>query len=216
MLYVENDSALRRLLGSMLADLPNVDLIGNFGSAEELFGNAEIRKADAALIDFALDENGLNGIELGIALRIMNENLGVVIYSQYRSKSLIERVPEAMRSGWSLIEKNSDMAVEDYVDVLLDSCSAKGNWSDLIDQNGALRDQHTNIYFSLSPRQRTVMDLAVQSWSAQDIAAELGISYDYVRKELSRAYAILLPNINASSDLKTAAVLKYLEIKKLR
>lgn len=210
---MENDSALRRLLGSMLAEQPNIELIGSFSSAEELFGHSEIRKADAALIDFALDQNGLNGIELGIALRIMNENLGVVVYSQYRAKSLVERVPESMRAGWYFIEKNSDMAIEDYVRVLWSASSGKGNWADLVSEHAELREGERSLYLTLSPRQRTVMDLASQSWTAQDIATELGISYDYVRKELSRAYSILLPNVNPSLDLKTAAVLKYLELK---
>ncbi len=59
------------------------------------------------------------------------------------------------------------------------------------------------------------MPLTVQSKSAQDIAEQLGLSYSYVRKELSRAYAVLVPNATSSKNLKTAAVLKYMELMRL-
>jgi hypothetical protein len=56
------------------------------------------------------------------------------------------------------------------------------------------------------------MSLTAQGNSAQDIALQLDLSYQYVRKELSRAYAVLLPDASARDDLKTSAVLKYLEL----
>jgi DNA-binding NarL/FixJ family response regulator len=59
------------------------------------------------------------------------------------------------------------------------------------------------------------MSLTAQSKSTQDIAEQLGLSYSYVRKELSRAYAVLLPDVNENVDLKTAAVLKYMELMRL-
>jgi hypothetical protein len=40
----------------------------------------------------------------------------------------------------------------------------------------------------------------------------LNLSYSYVRKELSRSYSILLPEVTPGEDQKTAAVLKYLEL----
>jgi hypothetical protein len=43
----------------------------------------------------------------------------------------------------------------------------------------------------------------------------LNLSYSYVRKELSRAYGVLVPNLVAGDDLKTAAVLKYMELMRL-
>jgi len=64
----------------------------------------------------------------------------------------------------------------------------------------------------LTPRQRSIIALAAQGISVQEIAEKLDISYAYVRKELSRDYSVLLPNSQEGDDLKTQAVLKYLEI----
>ena len=84
LLYIENDSALRRILGEMLGQSKELEILGSFAKSDDVLNRALVRKADVALIDFALDQNGLNGIELGIALRNINEYIGIVIYSQYR------------------------------------------------------------------------------------------------------------------------------------
>ncbi len=73
LLYVENDSALRRILGEMLGQSKELEIIGSFAKSENVLDRSLVRKADVALIDFSLDQNGLNGVELGIALRNIND-----------------------------------------------------------------------------------------------------------------------------------------------
>jgi len=215
LLYVENDSALRRILGEMLSQSKDLELIGSFSNSDEVLNRTLVRKADVALIDFALDQNGLNGIELGIALRNINEYIGIVIYSQYSVSQMISRVPKAMRSGWSFFDKSAEMELADYVEIIKLTSSGKGNWENVSAGEVENVEVQSSIYFQLSPRQRSIMSLSAQGKGAQDIAMQLDLSYSYVRKELSRAYAVLLPNAVASDDLKTAAVLKYMELMRL-
>jgi len=59
------------------------------------------------------------------------------------------------------------------------------------------------------------MTLSAQGKSAQDIAEQLDLSYSYVRKELSRSYAVLLPDSKPGDDLKTVAVLRYRELMRM-
>jgi two-component system response regulator DesR len=215
LLYVENDSALRRILGEMLSQSKELELVGSFSNSDEVLNRTLVRKADVALIDFALDQNGLNGIELGIALRNINEYIGIAIYSQYSVSQMVSRVPKAMRSGWSFFDKSAEMELEDYVEIIKLTSSGKGNWENVSAGEVENVEVQSSIYFQLSPRQRSIMSLSAQGKGAQDIAVQLDLSYSYVRKELSRAYAVLLPNAVASDDLKTAAVLKYMELMRL-
>jgi two-component system response regulator DesR len=215
LLYIENDSALRRILGEMLSQSKELELIGSFSNSDEVLNRTLVRKADVALIDFALDQNGLNGIELGIALRNINEYIGIVIYSQYSVSQMVSRVPKAMRSGWSFFDKSAEMELADYVEIIKLTSSGKGNWENVSAGEVENVEVQSSIYFQLSPRQRSIMSLSAQGKGAQDIAVQLDLSYSYVRKELSRAYAVLLPNAVASDDLKTAAVLKYMELMRL-
>jgi len=215
LLYVENDSALRGILSEMLSQSKYLEVIGSFSNSDEALNRTLVRIADVALIDFALDQNGLNGIELGIALRSINEYIGIVIYSQYSVSQMVNRVPKAMRSGWSFFDKSAVMALQDYVDIIKLTSSGKGNWEQVSAGKVENSEVQSSIYFQLSPRQRSIMSLTSQGKSAQDIAAQLDLSYSYVRKELSRSYAVLLPESTPSDDLKTAAVLRYLELMRI-
>jgi len=212
LLYIENDSALRGILSEMLSQSQYLEVIGSFSNSDEALNRSLVRKADVALIDFALDQNGLNGIELGIALRNIHEYIGIVIYSQYSVSQMVNRVPKAMLSGWSFFDKSAEMGLQDYVDIIKLTSSGKGNWEQVSAGDVENSEVQSSIYFQLSPRQRSIMSMSSQGKSAQDIAAQLGLSYSYVRKELSRSYAVLLPDSTPSDDLKTAAVLKYLEL----
>jgi two-component system response regulator DesR len=214
-LYVENDSALRRILGEMLSKSKELELLGSYAKSDDVLNRTLVRKADVALIDFSLDQNGLNGIELGIALRNINEYIGIVIYSQYSVSQMVSRVPKSMRSGWSFFDKSSEMDLEDYVNIIKLTASGKGNWEQVADGEAEDSEIQSSIYFQLSPRQRSIMTLSAQGKSAQDIAEQLDLSYSYVRKELSRSYAVLLPDSTPSDDLKTAAVLRYRELMRM-
>ena len=214
-IYIENDPALRKILGSMLSATKELELIGEFGRGDEALDRDLVRKADVALIDFSLDQNGLNGVELGIALRNLNEYIGIVIYSQFSVSTMVNRVPKEMRSGWSFFDKSALMEMADYVKILRLTASGKGNWEEVLKGDNQSLENESSIFFSLSPRQRSILSLTSQGKSGQEIATQLGISYSYVRKELSRSYSILLPNADEATDLKTAAVLKYMELMRL-
>jgi len=215
LLYVENDSALRRILGEMLDQSKEFEILGSYANSDEALNRTLVRKADVALIDFSLDQNGLNGVELGIALRNINEYIGIVIYSQYSVSQMVSRVPKSMRSGWSFFDKSAEMNLEDYVGIIRATASGKGNWEEVANGEDQHNEVQSSIYFQLSPRQRSIMTLTSQGKSAQDIAQQLDLSYSYVRKELSRSYAVLLPESKPSDDLKTAAILKYRDLMRM-
>ena len=212
LLYVENDPALRRILGEILARSPEIELVGTVSNSHEAMNEALVKKADVALIDFSLDQNGLNGIELGVALRSLNEYIGICIYSQFSVQQMVNRVPASMREAWSFFDKSAEMKLGDYLKIIKDTAAGKGNWSEVLKNQNIEKESESSIFFSLTPRQRSILTLSTQGNSPQEIAKQLGISYSYVRKELSRAYAILLPEADQGSDLKTAAVLKYMEL----
>jgi DNA-binding NarL/FixJ family response regulator len=212
LLYVENDPALRRILGEILDRSPELELVASVAGSAEAMNRELVKKADVALIDFSLDQNGLNGVELGIALRNINEYIGICIYSQFTVQPMVNRVPASMREAWSFFDKSAEMKLTDYLKIIKDTAKGKGNWSEVLQNENDVKETESSLFFSLTPRQRSILTLCTTGNSPQEIAKQLGISYSYVRKELSRAYAILLPNADQGSDLKTAAVLKYMEL----
>jgi len=213
-MYVENDHALRQFLHQSLSKHSEIEIIGSFAGSDEVLDRALVRKADVALIDFGLETNGLNGIELGIALRTINEYIGIVIYSQYKVHKMFKRVPPSMRNGWSFFEKSGEMSTDDYVKIIKETAVSKGNWEEFASLAEENVDPDMNRYYDLSSRQRSIIALMAQGVSVQEIGTRLDLSYAYVRKELSRAYSVLLPDAQDGEDFKTLAILKYLQLAK--
>jgi len=213
-MYVENDHALRQFLHQSLSKHSEIEIIGSFAGSDEALDRALVRKADVALIDFGLETNGLNGIELGIALRTINEYIGIVIYSQYKVLKMFKRVPPSMRNGWSFFEKSGEMSTDDYVKIIKETAVSKGNWEEFASLAEENVDPDMNRYYDLSSRQRSIIALMAQGVSVQEIGTRLDLSYAYVRKELSRAYSVLLPDAQEGEDFKTLAILKYLQLAK--
>jgi len=213
-IYVENDSALRQFLQESLSQETGLEVIGSYSDGISALDRAVVKKADVALIDFGLDTSGLNGIELGIALREINEYIGIVIYSQFNVRKMVNRVPSSMRSGWSFFEKSGEMAIADYSKILRETAVGKGNWEEFFPDGAEGVDANLSRYQELTSRQRSIISLLAQGITVQEISLRLDLSYAYVRKELSRAYDTLLPDAAQGEDLKTLAILKYLELVK--
>ena len=199
----------------MLESMDQIELVGSFANAGELLRSELATSADAALLDYSLDSDGLNGVELGIHLRNLNELIGVVIYSQFSVAPMVRLVPQSMLGGWSFIQKRASASPEDYFAAIAAAASGKGNWPEILESTNEDLSNEAGIFFRLTPRQRSIMALASQGKSTQEIASQLELSYAHVRKELSRAYEVLLPEARDSIDLKTSAVLKYLDLMKV-
>jgi DNA-binding NarL/FixJ family response regulator len=215
LIYIENDPALGRFLSEMLSQSPDIEIVATFNGARQVINSDLVALADAALIDFSLEQDNLNGVELGIELRNLNENLALIIYSQFSVRGMISRVPQSMRSGWSFFEKSALMELDDYVSIIKMTTCGQGNWEEVISNDSVGQESEASIFFSLTPKQRSIMALASEGKIPHDIAMQLNLSYAYVRKELSRAYQVLLPGADHSSDLHTAAIDVYRKLMRL-
>jgi DNA-binding NarL/FixJ family response regulator len=68
------------------------------------------------------------------------------------------------------------------------------------------------VLAQLTPRQREVMALAASGYDAVGIAERLHLAHVSVRRELSLAYRVLVPEPQPGTDLRTGAVLEYLRL----
>lgn len=207
-IYVENDPALRGIVSKVLAARAELDLILTAENADAVLESDAAKAADVALLDLALGLGAMNGIDLGIALRERNPNIGIVIHSQHSLTHLARRVPENLRIGWSFLPKSGDMNMDDLVAVLRTTAQgiATGNTQpELTEREGSALE-------ALTPRQRAVMALASSGLSAPQVAQRLGVSHDSVRQDLSKAYKQLVPNADPGDDLRTRAILTYLQL----
>ncbi len=206
-LYVEDDPALRGIITGLLSAEPELEVVVSVGSAPEALA-APVRTCDVALLDLALGPESMTGTELGLVLREVNSNLGIVIFSQHVIPDFLGSLSENMRWGWSFIEKRGDIDATFLTDVL--RATARG--LNVVDPNmQRARDQAgPSPIDRLSARQREILALAATGLDATGIAEQLNLAAITVRQDLSKSYSILVPDPTPGTDLRTTAVLRYL------
>lgn len=202
-IYVENDPALLGILTRLLARRPDIEVLLATPTPAEALAFKGVPIADVALIDLALGQDQMNGVDLGLALRRVNPDIGIVIHSQHRLDHVTQRVPRAELMGWSTVRKSGDMAIEELVTTLKDT--ARG-MSTRVTTSTPTRSRLDD----LTPRQRTVMGMAAAGLRSTEIARRMDASHESIRKELSKAYRVLIPNALPAEDLRTLAILAYL------
>lgn len=204
--YVENDPALRGILSSQLEQRAEISLTGSFSSSEEALRTCDYKKVDVALLDLALGSESLNGTELAMLMREQNPHIGIVIYSQHNAPDYLNSLSDLVRWGWSYVEKRGDGKIDNLVDILISTSKGRST----IDVSHPEQSSEESVISQLSLRQRQIMSLAATGLDANAIAKELQLAPITIRQELSRCYAILVPNPSEGTDLRTSAVLKYL------
>ncbi len=207
-LYVEDDPALRGILTAILGSRQDLAVVGTAGSPAEALAVAEVLDFDVALLDLALGNADMSGLELGITLRERRPAVGVVILSQYQVPAFLTRFDDEQRHGWSFILKRADLH-PNYLSDVLHSTARGLNVVDPAMVKRHMGERHSALS-QLTPRQLDIMALASEGLDAPTIGGRLDLTPGVVRQELSRTYQVLVPDPPQGADLRTIAVLRYL------
>jgi DNA-binding NarL/FixJ family response regulator len=213
-IYVENDPALRKILSKLLAQENGIEVVASVGSATEALQLPNLKHIDAALIDYSLGQDSLNGLELGMALRAFNEHLGILIYSQFEIKNISKRIPASHNHGWGFATKSGNADISELAANLISVASGKNLPMPSESRSDVTSESRLNRYARLSERQRATMALAAQGLNPKAIGEQLGISYDLARQELSRSYKILVPQMRDEQVLNVTAILEFTAARK--
>jgi DNA-binding NarL/FixJ family response regulator len=205
-IYVENDPALRGIMSALLDETGDVELLLSTGIAHEALDPSIVEKADVALLDLALGTAQMNGIDLGLAMRALNDNIGIVIHSQFRLNTVARTVPADALIGWATLPKSGDLDMETLVHTLRETARGVTNVPE-----SAISGEPSPLE-QMTMRQRAVMGMAAAGVASPEIARRLNVSHDAVRQDLSAVYRILIPDATSSDDRRTRAVLAYLAI----
>jgi DNA-binding NarL/FixJ family response regulator len=210
LIYVENDPSLLGVMSTILRSQPMLDLILASADPLEVLGSECVERADVALLDLALGRDTLTGMDLGMALRNRNPDIGIVIHSQHPMNNVSKQVPEAQRMGWSYLAKSGTLKPDELTDLL--RSTALGVSHDRMRLDDTEGDDGSELLTKLTPRQRVIMGLASLGMSAPEIGDHIDISPESVRKDMSKAYQTLVPDGGAGSDVRTKAVTSYLRL----
>lgn len=209
LLYVEDDPALRGLLAQQLLGHARVGAVVVAADPPEAIAAVEAGGVDAAILDLALGDWQVNGFELGLALRACSNLLPIVMFSQHLSPRLEDVLPVGEQHHWSYVRKHGQVDIGELVATVERTCRGVTQFDEA---DPAPLGGGSDVLLRLSPRQREVMALAATGLDARAIGEQVHLTHVSVRRELSRAYRVLVPDAAAGTDLRTAAVLEYLRI----
>lgn len=205
-LYVENDPALRGIISKALRQNDEILEVFDYATGEEAREHNGINQLDVALIDLSLGFGLMDGLATGIELRRHNEYLGIVIYSQHPFETVQEIVHFEKLENWSYVPKQATLNLQNLIAVLVET--AQGKSTIQAEVTSAL-DPSKTVLDLLSPRQHLTMSLLASGYDSKYIAETLGISVESVRQDLSRAYAILIPEPAEGTDIRISAIMKH-------
>lgn len=206
LLYVENDPVLRSMMTALLAGLPGIEVVASVGGSDQAL--AVEGPLDVALLDWALGPESLNGVELGHALRDRDDDVGIVILSQHYAWDF-HGANGRVDMGWSYVEKRVNLDPAYLAKVLKATAAGLSVVEPSIDRGRA--PASVDRLSQLTSRQRQIMSIAATGVDANVIAERTGLRPVSVRKELSECYRVLVPDAAPGTDLRTAAVVAWID-----
>ena len=192
---------------TFLADCEEIEVVATVGSADEVLA-LDLSHVDVALLEMSLGPWSISGFEVALQLR-WRKSLGIVFFTHHAVPDISTVVPAKHRNGWSIVHKASDLDAPRFSQIL--QSTARGlNIEDPASGRDRLR-RSAGVLDSLTDRQRQILSLAAGGFDGKAIADDLGLAAVTVRQELSRIYSVLVPDAGPGRDLRTTAVVRYLQ-----
>jgi len=163
--------------------------------------------ADVAVLDIHLPDG--NGMELGLALRKTDPELGIVLLSSLDIMDSLLSLPAGKRRGWSYLSKTSTTSTVSLMRAIRSSAAG----GTMLDPDLVQRSvpRAGSPIGGLTPRQLHALRLLAQGFSNGAIAQELSISPHSVDNLLNALYFALGLQAEPGRNSRVSAVLKFLE-----
>lgn len=193
-LIVEDHPTFRMGLATLIESQPDMTVIAQFGSGEEVLAAYQPGLAAVILMDLRLP--GIGGVETIIGLHARDPGVRVIVLTTYEAD---EDVFRAMQSGAkSYLLK--DMSTEEVTGTIRAVNRGATELPPRIAARLAARSQRQD----LTTRERDVLQLLVRGRSNKEISAQLGISEETVKSHLKTLFAKL--NVRDRTDAAICAV----------
>lgn len=208
-LYVEDDPVLRTILADMVEGVDGVQVVATAADDAEALAVVRDQPIDVAMVDLALGARSLHGLDLALRLRQERPKLGIVVVSQHLLPNFHASIPASEQHSWSYIQKRGDLSGAELAQVIRATHEGK-----MVLDPSALegRGVDSSALEQLTPRQRSVLALLATGRDATGIAEDLDIPHTTVRRDLSNAYKVLVPDHGPGDDPRVTAVLEYLRV----
>jgi DNA-binding NarL/FixJ family response regulator len=208
LVIVEDEHLYRDLLRTVLQLDPQLEVVGDYASAEKALDQVPALQPTVALLDIELG-GAMNGVQLGLLLREKLPELGIVLLSNVRAPRLLASIPTREVGGWSYLLKRS------VRDATVLRRAIDGAASGLVTLDPSLvagrHPRDRGALSAVTPRQLEILGLVAEGWANDAIAQRLGLSIKTVENQLTLTYGELgLDRDKDPVHPRVKAVLLYL------
>lgn len=172
-LLVEDHDLVRAGVRSLLASLPDIEVVGEAATGRAGLDLAERLPADVMLLDLSLPE--LHGLEVLQQLKDRRPDLRVLILSMHRDEEYAARALRMGAHGY-LTKDASAAELGNAIREVQRGVRHLGASLSLPAVHEAMRRAAPNRLAVLTPRQREVLQLVAEGYTTREVAARLGIS----------------------------------------
>lgn len=206
-LVVEDEPLFRDMLRITLSTDPEITVVGTYDNAADVSANLGNLHVDVAILDIQI-KGDMNGYELGLRLRELRPNAGIVLLSNYVEFAFLNALRRRSLSGWSYLLKDS------VTDVATVQRAVKGTLHGHIVLDARIMDhlhaRKESLLETLTEREREILGLIAQGYNNRAIAEKVNITPKSVENVINRVYQKM--GVEGANDIqpRVAAVLAYL------
>jgi DNA-binding NarL/FixJ family response regulator len=188
-----------------------IEIVAEAASPEELIAAVDEHEPDVAIVDIRMPPTQTDeGIQAAHEIRRRHPEMGIVLLSHHVevgvATQLLAETPQHL--GYLLKDRVADPA--DFAGSLR-RVAAGGTAIDPQVVSGLLADpREAGRLRSLSPRERSVLELIAEGRSNKAIAERLAITHGAVKKQVSSIFNKLGLPAGEADDRRILAVLAYL------
>ena len=186
-LIVDDHPLVRQGLTGVLADAPDIEVVGAVADGSLAAEAAEANRADIVLMDLSMP--GMDGIEATTEVLARCPEVRVVVLTSFAEQARVVAALDAGAVGYLL----KDTEPEDLVQAVRDAAAGNAPISPraalaLLPPRGARKPSPS---VTLSPREREVLSLVAVGLPNKSVARQLQISEKTVKAHLTRIFAAL-------------------------
>ncbi len=208
LIVLEDEPLFRDLLVAVLAQQPQLEVVGDFATAADALAAAPALQPDVALLDIELGGGG-NGIAVGMELRRMKPEIGILLLSNHGDAELLAGVTLDHLAGWSYLLKRSVADASALIRAI------EGAASGLVVLDPELIRRRRNRLHGpltrLTRRQVEILELIAEGYTNVGIGEQLGLAQKSVENQINGLYQALgIDRGDGSVHVRVRAALTFL------
>jgi DNA-binding NarL/FixJ family response regulator len=181
-----------------------IEIVGEVANGLEVLQIAKSHHIDVFILDITMPR--LNGLDTARALIKMRASSKIIILSIHNSRILVEEAMELGVHGYLTKETASRNVVEAICEVNAGGFYLSPDIAHFVVEKSmsGLRKHHSRMTATLTVQEKKVLQLIAESWTAKEIASELGCATNTIHAHRKNLKAKL--GLHKGTDLVRFAI----------